>query len=228
MRTVSLKIDGKRITAREGDNLLWVALDNGIYIPNLCALRDIPEPTAACRLCFIEVSGQNQPVTACTETVFEGMEVITRGNEALRLARRGFELLMASHTLDCAHCGKSGSCELQKIARHLSVKLKSKRLRELRRSLPVDDSHPQIRYDPNKCILCGRCVRVCREHLGIGVLGFAYRGFQRMVTTFESEPLATTKCDRCAECVEICPTGALLLKEQISHKVRRPPQSTPL
>lgn len=221
MGNISLKINGKQITAREGDNLLWVALDNGIYIPNLCALRDNPEPTASCRLCFVEVSGRTQPATACTETVTEGMEVNIRGIEALRLARHGFELLMASHTLDCAHCPKSGSCELQRIAHHLGVKLKSKRLRELRRSLPVDDSHPQITYDPNKCVLCGRCVWVCREHLGIGSLGFAYRGFERVVTTFEDEPLATTSCDQCAECVEVCPTGALLLKKEIRPEARR-------
>ena len=218
MGTVSLKIDGNQITAREGDNLLWVALDNGIYIPNLCALRDNAEPTAACRLCFVEVSGNTQPVTACTETITEGMEVNTRGIESLRLARHGFELLMASHTLDCAHCPKNGSCELQRIAHHLEVKLRSKRLRELRRGLPVDDSHPQIIYDPNKCVLCGRCVWVCREHLGIGALGFAHRGFERVVTTFGDEPLSTTRCNRCAECIEVCPTGALLLKKETRHK----------
>ncbi len=221
MGTISLKIDGKQITAREGDNLLRVALDDGTYIPNLCALRDNPEPAASCRLCFVEVSGRTQPVTACTETVTEGMEVNTMGIVALRLARHGFELLMASHTLDCAHCPKSGSCELQRIAHHLGVKLKSKRLRELRRSLPVDDSHPQIRYDPNKCVLCGRCVWMCREHLDIGALGFAYRGFGRVVTTFEDEPLATTRCDRCAECVKVCPTGALLLKKETRPKAGR-------
>lgn len=212
MQTITLKINGKHITTHEGDNLLWAALDNGIYIPNLCMLRDIPEPSAACRLCFVEVLNQSQPVTACTETVTEGMEVNTKGISALRLARYGFELLMASHTLDCAHCGKSGSCELQNIAHHLGVKLESKQLRELRRDLPVDYSHPHIKYDPNKCVLCGRCVRVCRERLDIGVFGFAYRGFQRIVTTFEDKPLATTKCDGCIECVEVCPTGALLLK----------------
>ena len=221
MKTVSLKIDGKQISAREGDNLLWVALDNGIYIPNLCAIRDKPEPMAACRLCFVEVSGQTQPVTACTETVTEGLEVNTRGTEALRLARHGFELLMASNTVDCAHCAKSGSCELQKIAHHLGVKLRSKRLRELRRDLPVDDSHPQIRYNPNRCVLCGRCVWVCRERLGIGILGFAHRGFERVVSTFGDEPLATTGCEQCNDCVEVCPTGALLLKEEAVAKVRR-------
>ena len=221
MKSVSLTIDGKQITAREGDNLLWVALDNGIYIPNLCAIRDRTEPMAACRLCFVEVGGRERPVTACTETATEGMIVNTKGIKALSLARRGFELLMASHALDCAHCPKSGSCELQHIAHHLGVRLKMKQLRELQRDLSIDDSHPQIIYDPNKCVLCGRCVWVCREHLDIGVLGFARRGFQRVVTTFEDEPLAVSKCDHLAECISVCPTGALVLKEEARAKTTR-------
>src|SRR4030066_381010 len=102
METVSLTIDGQQITARKGENLLRVALDNGIYIPNLCALRDDTEPEAACRLCFVEVAGDDQPVTACTETVRDGMVVNTRGSRALRLARSGFELLLSTHPIDCA------------------------------------------------------------------------------------------------------------------------------
>lgn len=213
MKTVSLIIDGKRVTTREGEKLLWVALENGIYIPNLCALRDNPEPFAACRLCFVEVEGKVQPVTACTETVADGMIVNTRGETSLRLAQRGFELLMASHPVDCAHCAKSGSCELQKIAKHLHLKLKSKRLRKLQRELPIDDSHPLFIHDPNKCVLCGRCVWVCRQHLGVGVFGFAHRGFERVVTTFGDEPIGASSCEHCDECISVCPTGALVFKE---------------
>jgi len=213
MKTVSLTIDGKKIVADEGEKLLWVALDNGIYIPNLCALRDNSEPSAACRLCFVEVKGKEQPVTACTEMVAEGMVIDTRGAEALRLARTAFELLMSSLPVDCAHCAKSGSCELQKIAHHLGIKLKSKRFRQLLRELPVDYSSPLFIYDPNKCVLCGRCVWVCRERLGIGAIGFARRGFQRLVTTFAGEPFGDSKCRECGECVIVCPTGALVFKD---------------
>lgn len=220
MRKVSLTIDGKKITASEGENLLWVALDNGVYIPNLCVLRENSEPTAACRLCFVEVGDKEQPVTACTETVTEGMVVNTRGERALRLARSTFELIMASHPVDCAHCAANGSCELQQIARHLKVKLKSKRFKKLLRALPVDDSNPLFIYDPNKCVLCGRCVWVCRERLGIGMLGFAHRGFRRVVTTFADEPIGQHRCLECVECVSVCPSGALVFKDGKESKIK--------
>ena len=214
MKTVSLTIDGRRITAPDGENLLRVALDNGIYIPNLCALRDKPEPAASCRLCFVEVEGKRQPVTACTETISEGMVVNTKGAKALRLARTGFELLMASEPADCARCPANLACELQTIAHHLGAKLKSKRFRKLLRRLPIDDSNPQFIYDPNKCVLCGRCVWVCRQHLGVGVLGFAHRGFDRVVTTFGDEPIGEFRCQNCGECISVCPTAALAFKDE--------------
>jgi len=213
MKKISLTIDGNKITAGEGENILWVALDSGIYIPNLCALRDNLEAMAACRLCFVEIEGQEQPVTACTETVAEGMVVNTRGERALRLARNAFELIMASHPVDCAHCAANGCCELQQIARHLKVKLKSQRFKKLLRELSVDDSNSFFSYNPNKCVLCGRCVRVCRQH-GIGILGFAHRGFQRVVTTFADEPFGNFRCQECGECVKVCPSGALVFKDR--------------
>ena len=219
MKTISLTIDGKKISAGEGENLLWVALDNGIHIPNLCALRDNSEPAAACRLCFVEVEGKEQPVTACTEVITEGMVVNTGGERALRLARNAFELIMASHPVDCAHCAVNGSCELQQIARHLKAKLKSKRFKKLLRGLPIDDSNPLFIYDPNKCVLCGRCIWVCRQH-GIGIFGFAHRGFQRVLTTFADEPFGNFRCQECVECVRVCPSGALVFKNGKERKIK--------
>jgi bidirectional [NiFe] hydrogenase diaphorase subunit len=211
MKTVRLTIDGKKIKAPEGQSVLWAALDNGIYIPNLCVLRKKETQDASCRLCWVEINGQ--AVTACTTSVAEGMVVKTKGAMALRLARTALELLLASNEVDCADCPANGACELQKIAAHLKVKLKTKRFRKILRQLPMDSSHPDFSYDPNKCVLCGRCIWVCRSK-AIGALGFAHRGFKRRMTTFGDEPMAKSNCRDCKECVAVCPTGALVLKDK--------------
>ncbi|HEU65728.1 MAG TPA: ferredoxin [Chloroflexi bacterium] len=221
-KSVSLTIDGKPIRAVPGEKVLWAALDNNIYIPNLCAIREKSKPFASCRLCFVEIEGKDNPVTACTTPVAEGMVVNTKGAKAVRLARTALALLLASHPVDCAHCPKSGSCELQTIAKHLGVKLKTKRFRKIVPELPIDSSSALFIYDPNKCVLCGRCVWVCQEKLGKGTIGFAYRGFRRMVTTFGDEPVGRSCCQDCSECVDVCPVGALLLREDTAH-----PQATP-
>ena len=210
---VSLIIDGKNIKAPEGYKVLWAALDNGIYIPNLCAIRKSTEPYAGCRLCFVEVEGRNGPVTACTEPVIEGMVVNTRGPKAKRLARTALELLLASHPVDCAQCAKNRSCELQKLCSHLGVKINTKRFRKLLHNYPIDSSCPTFIYDPNKCVLCSRCVWMCRERFGVGTLGFAHRGFDRIVTTFEDKPIAESGCHVCNDCITVCPVGALVLKD---------------
>jgi len=213
MKKVSLTIDGKKVTANAGENILRAALDNDIYIPNLCAIKDKPEPNAACRLCFVEIEGEKEPVTACTREVKEGMVVNTRGEKALRLAKAGFELIMASHPVDCAHCAANRACELQNLARYLKCKLKTKRYRQLLRDLPIDDSNPLFTIDPNKCVLCGRCVWECHKRKETALLGFAHRGFQRTITTFSSEPIGD-RCLDCGECVKVCPTGALSFKDR--------------
>ena len=218
MKTVSLLIDGNKVAVPEGEKILWAALDNGIYIPNLCAVRDGHKPASACRLCFVEVAGKERPVTACTEPVSDGMVVSTRGEKALRLVRTAFELLMASHPVECGPCAANRSCELQKIARHVGISLKTKRFRKITRDLPVDESHPLYIYDPNKCVLCGRCVLVCREQRDRAVLGFAFRGFQRTVTTFGGEPLGKSECRDCGRCIAVCPVGALTLKSGVHRK----------
>ena len=220
MKTIHIFIDGKDIECFKGEPLLWVALDNGIYIPNLCAMREMAEPYGACRLCFVEVEGEGMPVTACTTKVKKGMAVNTKGIKASRLARTAFELILSNHPVDCAHCLKSGSCELQKIARYLGVKLNTKRFKKFLRNLPIDETSPVFTYDPNKCVLCGKCVWLCQEKLGIGAIGFAYRGFQRWVTTFDDKPLGLSECKDRIELVEICPVGAFVSKKKLNKKNR--------
>ncbi len=211
----TVTIDNQAITAKEGDMLLWVALDNGIFIPNLCALKQRHEPNAGCRLCFVDIQGYPEPVTACTEPVTDGMVVTTKTERVLRLQKTAAELILSTHHVDCGHCGKNKRCELQKIALHLKVKLKPKRLRLIERNIPTDASHPLFTYDPRKCVLCGRCVWVCRELQNVGTLNFAYRGFDMVMTTFGGFHLGEAECNQCLACVEVCPVGALLPKKTI-------------
>ncbi len=217
MKNISLTINDKRISCSESKTILWAALENGIYIPNLCAIQEKTEPSASCRLCFVEVVDKNEPVVACIERVQEGMVVNTRGKNALRLARTSAELILSSHPVDCGHCLKNRSCELQKIAQHLGIKLRTKRFRKLDRNLPIDQSSSLFTYDPNKCVLCGKCVSVCREKLGIGAIGFTRRGFRRMVSTFQDKPIGQSICSQCTECVKVCPVGALAFRNKDSQ-----------
>jgi len=211
-KIISITINGKTIEARKGERLLWVALDNNIYIPNLCTLRDMQRPSASCRLCFVEAEGKPEPVTACTQEVHEGMVVQTVTPRVTRLRRMAAELLIASHPTDCPNCAKSRKCQLQILAGHLKLKLKPIRLRPLVHAFPTDRSHPTLFFDPNKCLLCGRCVRVCKERTGLGILQFTHRGFETRISTFADRPLAETRCTGCLECAQVCPVGAIVAR----------------
>jgi formate dehydrogenase major subunit/NADH-quinone oxidoreductase subunit G len=210
--TVSITIDGREIAAPLGEKLLYVALENGIYIPHLCAIKENTRPHAACRLCFVEVEGYPRPVTSCTEVVREGMQVVTRSPVLDRLVQTGFEMLMSNHRIECKSCPSNGACELQRIAKERKWRLKPKRLPVLDRDLPVDDTAPNVVYDPNKCVLCSRCVWTCRQS-GSGTLGFAHRGFDRVMTTFGGAPLGESNCGDCAACAEACPVSAQTKKK---------------
>ncbi len=211
MNDVTLTIDGRTVTVPAGTSVLFAALDNGIYVPNLCALREDGSPEASCRLCWVNIDGET--VLSCTRIVEEGMVVDTRTEAARALARRAYELLMASHDTDCAHCPATGHCELQKMAARLRVPIKPKDLRLFLKGLPPDDSNPLFTYIPDRCVLCGRCVRTCRRLGKTAVLGFAHRGFDRRLTTFGDGPIGE-QCLDCTACVQVCPTGALVLKKQ--------------
>ena len=215
MKLITLTIDGVEVKAEQGANLLWAALDNGFYIPNLCAVREVDPPFASCRLCFVEIEGRNAPVTACTETVSDSMVVRLNTPRVQRLRNTAFELLLSHHHLDCRNCAKNRNCELQNIASRLGLKLRLKRFRPIPRELPVDSSHPLFTYDPNKCVMCGKCVWVCHEQ-GTGILDFAFRGIDTIVTTLAGMPLAEAGCNSCLACVAVCPVGALVAKPGVS------------
>jgi len=212
MSKIKLTINDIPVEAAEGEKILWAALDAGIYIPNLCAIRERKSPFASCRLCWVEIEGVDHPVTSCTTPVRKGMKVRTRTPRVLRLVRTAFELLISHHPVDCARCTKNKECELQRIAREFKFKLKPSRFRKLPRELPVDYSHPCFILDPNKCVLCGRCVWLCNEVQRVCALDFAFRGLNTMITTSSGKPLGESECNACQECVSVCPVGALIPK----------------
>jgi len=210
----SVIIDGQEITINLGEKILWAALGSGVYIPHLCAIKEADLPFGGCRLCFVEVEvdGKREMVASCSEPIKAGMKIYTDTEKITRLRKMAFELIMSDHPIDCKNCAKRKECELIKIASFLKMKLQPKRLRSIARDFPIDDSHPLFTYDPRKCVKCGKCIWMCHQ-LERSFLDFENRGFEMIPATFDHIPLSSTGCDSCLECVRVCPTGALYLKE---------------
>jgi bidirectional [NiFe] hydrogenase diaphorase subunit len=205
---ITLFIDNKEVKTKAGNTILWAALDNNLYIPNLCAIRDSEKQNSSCRLCFVEIKGNSSPVPACSTQVHQNMQVLLNTPEVARIRATGFHLIMSNHRLNCNNCIKNKSCELQEISKKTGLKLTNRKLHHIAIDIPVDDSHPNIYFDRSKCVLCGKCIAACNQS-GSGILDFAYRGIKTMITTFKSKPLVESGCMSCMACVSVCPVGAL-------------------
>jgi predicted molibdopterin-dependent oxidoreductase YjgC len=207
---VSVTIDGKRVEAARGMTVLEAALKAGIYIPRLCYDPDL-KPYGACRLCVVEIDGMRGLPTSCTTPVTEGMKIRTETPLVAQSRRITIELIMANHHGDCLTCGKNTHCELQEVARFVGIDEKHfERLRKRQALVAVDESHPAYTRDMNKCILCGRCWRACHEIAGIEAIDMAFRGDSATVSSFGNKPILESTCVACGECLERCPTGALV------------------
>jgi len=208
-----LLVDNKEIEVKEGTTLLQACLDNGIYIPNLCYLESMDDPWASCRMCFVEIEGEEKPITSCTVTVKDDMVVKTDTLSVRRLQRTALRLLLSVHHVDCKNCHVNKKCELQRIAKYLKVGLKTKHLEQHLKEPDIDQHHPFLDYYPNRCVLCGKCIHVCRKKYGQSVLTFAKRGFDTVISSYGKNDVSSLACEKCVVCVDICPVGALILKE---------------
>ncbi|MFZ6008166.1 MAG: molybdopterin-dependent oxidoreductase [Nitrospirota bacterium] len=203
---VNLKIDGKEIKAPEGTNLIDAAELGGIHIPNLCYLKGL-KGIGACRLCLVEIEGMKAPMIACTTRVKEGMVVNTKTEKVQEVRKFVIDLILSMHPLDCMTCTKAGVCNLQNYAYDFEIKESSFTRKKF--GFSIDEANPFIKRDPDYCVLCGRCVRVCKDQ-GTNVLEFMGRGVGSKVATAEDKPLQESGCTFCGSCVDVCPVNALL------------------
>ncbi|MFC1454288.1 2Fe-2S iron-sulfur cluster-binding protein [Verrucomicrobiota bacterium] len=212
MITITLTIDDQTITTEKGKTILQAALKNGIYIPHLCYHPDL-RPVGVCRMCVVEIEGKGL-VTSCNTPAAEGMKVSTNTPQIDRIRRIAAELVITNHKGECLQCASNTKCKLQEVVNFIGIdEARMARMRKEDKMLPLDTSNPFFDRDPNKCILCGICVRTCEELQGVGAVDFTFRGFDTTVAPFARKPIAESTCLSCGECVVRCPVGALIPKK---------------
>ena len=204
---LNLKIDGREVTVEKGKTVLDACRTAGVHVPTLCADPNL-EPYGGCRLCIVKVDGLRGLPTACTTPATEGMSVTTDDPEILDVRQWTMQLLLSDHPEDCESCKQSGRCQLQDVAEHLGVR--ERVLQPMEREAKIDDSNACYSIDMSKCILCGLCVRACAEIQHLGAIDLVKRGYESAVEPFGGGPMKDSICESCGECVERCPTGALV------------------
>jgi NADH-quinone oxidoreductase subunit G/NADP-reducing hydrogenase subunit HndD len=203
---ITIEVNGKKVKAEKDQILLEVLRQEGIDIPTLCHIEGLT-PTGACRMCVVEVAGMNGLVPSCAFPVSDGMIVWTHSARVMEARKTIVELLLANHPDDCLYCVRNNNCELQKLAAQLGVR--ERVFRGARNEYKVDTSSPSIVRDPNKCVLCGRCVRVCEEIQNVSAIDFVNRGSKAIVGTTFEQGMNVSSCIKCGQCIMKCPTGAL-------------------
>jgi len=207
MSALELRINGIPFSGREGMTILEVARENGIIIPTLCYLEDLP-PLGACRLCVVEVEGSRTLVGSCHTPITRGMVIQTHSPRVLEVRRILVELMLASHPDNCLVCDKANLCRLRELAADLDIGMP--RFRIKKHYYPVEDENPNIIRDMSKCILCRRCIATCQNLKGEKLFSLAYRGFKSKVIYGLDQPLSGNESCRDGDtCIGLCPTGAL-------------------
>ncbi|MBO8152557.1 MAG: iron hydrogenase small subunit [Candidatus Marinimicrobia bacterium] len=209
---LQVEINGRKVTAKEGETILEVLEREGVKVPTLCHIKGL-FPSGACRMCVVEVEGMDGLVPSCAYPVSDGMKIKTHTPRTIRARKTIVELLLANHPDDCLYCIRNLNCELQKLAEELGVR--QRRYFGEKSKYDVDVSSPSIVRDPNKCVLCGKCVRVCEEIQGVSAIDFVSRGSKAHVAPAFEEGLNVSSCINCGQCVLVCPTGALREKSHV-------------
>jgi NADPH-dependent glutamate synthase beta subunit-like oxidoreductase/ferredoxin/Pyruvate/2-oxoacid:ferredoxin oxidoreductase delta subunit len=218
LETIKLSIDGRDIEAPKGKSVLEAALEAGIYIPYLCYHPDLGT-TGECGLCVVEVAGRDDLVLSCTEPVAAGLTIQTKTSKIALARRQAMEKILKGHPADCGTCNKYLNCELQSLKQYVSEE--EYKPRGPARLFAVDDSNPLFTINPNKCVMCTRCVRACKDLRGVGILVEKTRGDEKYIGTENDLSLAESGCRFCGACAEVCPSGAILDKEELTRGKNR-------
>lgn len=211
---IDIEVNGRKITANKGDTILLALKRHGIKVPTLCHIKDL-SPTGSCRMCVVEVDGIEGLVTSCSYPVAQGMKIHTHSSRVLKARKTIVELLLSNHPDDCLYCERNSSCELQNLSIELNVL--ERRISGVKSKHKLDVSSPAIVRDPAKCILCGRCVRICDEIQCVSTLEFLKRGSKTFVGTSMNQNLNLSSCIVCGQCIMYCPTAALREKNSLEQ-----------
>ncbi|MEJ6951833.1 NADH-dependent [FeFe] hydrogenase, group A6 [Natronospora cellulosivora (SeqCode)] len=217
MSKITLTIDDQTIQVEQGTTVLEAAREVGIDIPTLCYHPDLTLH-GSCRVCVVEDCDSNKLMASCVVPAMDGMKLSTRSSRARKARKKNVELLLANHPNDCLGCDRNGNCELQNIVYKMGiVRDDIAPLDGDKRDVPIDNAGPALKREPNKCILCGRCVRVCEEVQGVSALQFGNRGFDSIVATAFDLPQSEINCANCGQCATVCPVAAITEISEIAN-----------